>query len=120
MTQIVYKGTSDYRELSAEDLKKANVEGFRKTSFAKGEPVEVDDAVATALVDNESGMFEGEFEVYDENAKSAKAGNSDGDDETPALVDAEPGASGSTPDGSTGRGTSTAGASRSGVSSRST
>ena len=55
-----YLGPSHFRILDAEDLKKAGVEGFRKTSFPKRVEVEVDEKVAAALV-GQPGLF-GRFE----------------------------------------------------------
>jgi hypothetical protein len=63
MTHIKYVGTSNFRELGAADLAKAEVDGFRKTTFVKDEPTEVSDEAAKALVENESGLFDEEFEA---------------------------------------------------------
>lgn len=65
-TMIKYVHGSNFRELDAADLKKAGVDGFKKTTFAKDEPVEVEDNVAAALVDNESGLFDDEFEYVED------------------------------------------------------
>lgn len=90
MARIKYVGTSDFRELAAEDLAKAGVEGFRKTSFARGEYVEVSEEVATALIE-ETDLFDEDFEEETpeeaakreaseaEKAKSKKAAKSDGE-----------------------------------------
>lgn len=55
-----FMGPSHFRILDAEDLKKAGVEGFRKTSFPKRVEVEVDEKVASALTGHPSlfGRFE--------------------------------------------------------------
>jgi hypothetical protein len=48
--KIVFTGPEDVRILASDDLKRHSaVEGFTKTTFAKGRPVEVDDEVALAL-----------------------------------------------------------------------
>ena len=56
MAKVTFQGPEDVRELAAADLKKAGVEGFSKTEFRKGVEVEVDDAVASALL-ADSGLF---------------------------------------------------------------
>lgn len=56
MTDIVYKGPFDVRVLDADDLKKAGVEGFRKTYFEAGKVTEVSEEAFTALTEN-SGLF---------------------------------------------------------------
>lgn len=76
MTSIVYKGDADVRELASDDLKKAGVEGFKKTAFAKGVPTEVADDVATALIENDIfGDFglSSDVEIVAEPAPSTKA-----------------------------------------------
>lgn len=49
MPSIKYVGTSDFRVLSAEDAKRAGVEGFVKTTWARNEAKEVSAGVATWL-----------------------------------------------------------------------
>lgn len=50
MTKIVFTGPEDIRILAADDLNThAGVEGFKKTSFYKGQPKEVDEDVFIAL-----------------------------------------------------------------------
>lgn len=63
---VKFTGREDLRILGADDLKKAGVEGFRSTSFAQGEAVEVDSAVAEALLGN-SELF-GTFEAVEREA----------------------------------------------------
>lgn len=77
--KVTYTGTSDFREFSKADFDKAGVEGGKKLSFARGETVEVDDALGEALVSKE-GLFGDESfsEAEDEEdeadtTKSAKA-----------------------------------------------
>lgn len=58
-TLIKYNRPSYHeRVLDANDLKKAGVEGFTKTTFPGGIFVEVPDAVAAALTDPESLLFD--------------------------------------------------------------
>lgn len=69
---VQYVGFADVREITASDLKKLGVEGGKKQSFAKGEPVEVSDEVGQALL--EKSAFEGEFqEVADPEEARAQA-----------------------------------------------
>lgn len=65
MAQVIYRGRADVRELAAEDLKKAGVEGFKKTRFPRNTPVEVSDEVAAALTNPDYKLF-GNFELYEE------------------------------------------------------
>ena len=69
MAKVKFVGKGiDIRVLDAEDLKKAGVEGFKKREFRHGEVVDVPDAVAKVLVENELyGDFE-EVEVIDVSA----------------------------------------------------
>lgn len=68
---IHYTGPSDSYSLDAGDLKKADVEGFKKTVFPINTPVEVSDEAAEALVGNKSELF-GQFaESSDEDLKKA-------------------------------------------------
>lgn len=66
---VKYVGRHHFRELAADDLKKAGVEGFSATSFKSGEEVEVAPEVAKALVEN-TGLF-GEFEIVEREAPKA-------------------------------------------------
>lgn len=79
MKKVVYRERGiDRRELGAADLEKAGVDGFKKTVFHKGEPVEVTNEVAKVLTENK--LFTG-FSIVDEaeeadakaDAKAAKA-----------------------------------------------
>lgn len=59
--KVVYQGPSDLRELSAEDIHKGDENAsFRKTTFRRGEPTEVDDQAGAVLLNHE--LFAGEFE----------------------------------------------------------
>lgn len=69
---VKYKGRSDVRELAAEDLRKAGVEGFRKTSFLRNESTEVPDEVGRALIEHE--LFARDFEQVDEVISQLDAG----------------------------------------------
>lgn len=63
--KIVFTGPEDVRVLASEDLKRHSaIEGFAKTTFVKGQPKEIDDEVALALItqDDIYGKFE-EFVV---------------------------------------------------------
>lgn len=62
MAYLKYTGTAHYRILDSADLKKFGVKGFRKTTWAMGEALEVDDSVAEALIDN----LGDEFDLVDE------------------------------------------------------
>lgn len=79
MTQVKYTGRDDFRVLAADDLKKAGVEGFKQTSFARNTPVEVTDEVAAALVnENFKGYFGSkQFEIVEEQRDAAPATNGD-------------------------------------------
>lgn len=50
MARVAYAGRDDLRILDGHDLRKAGVEGFHKTEFHNGEPVEVTNEVVAALV----------------------------------------------------------------------
>jgi hypothetical protein len=63
--KVIYNGPSHFRELGAVDLKKVGVEGFRATSFPRGEEVEVDETVAKGLEE----LVPGEFTVVKEEPK---------------------------------------------------
>lgn len=60
MARVIYRGPFDIRTLRSDDLKKTQVEGFRMTSFPRGQEVQVEDDVAEALVENPKlyGKFE--------------------------------------------------------------
>lgn len=89
MTHIKYDGPSDSYELSANDLKQAGVEGFKKTTFPKDQPVEVSDEVAKALVENESTLF-GQFSMADApDGPEVTADASDGDDASEPKIDSD-------------------------------
>lgn len=72
--KLRYKGTSDVRVLEAKDLDKLGVEGFRKTTFNRGETVEVPDEAAEQLLDHE--WFTGEFEEVTDDEDSAGSSRS--------------------------------------------
>lgn len=65
--KVKYNGPSHFRVLDAADLKKVGVEGFKKTSFPRGEEVEVDEAVAKGLDE----LVPGEFSVVKDEPKPA-------------------------------------------------
>lgn len=72
MGKVKYTGPDDARILDASDIAKAiEVEGFRKTTYPKGEVVEMDDAVIEAItaVPEIYGNFEA---VTDEAAAESK------------------------------------------------
>jgi len=50
--QIKYLGPSHFRELGPEDLTKFGVDGFKKTTWARDEPTEIDAKTGKALLDN--------------------------------------------------------------------
>ena len=71
MATVIYRGKADIRVLSANDLKRVGVEGFRKTEFHNGEPIEVSSEVAKVLVNNSQfGNFEGVIEESELSSKS--------------------------------------------------
>lgn len=77
-TQIAYVGRDDLRILAAADLHKvADITGFHKTSFAKGQPVEVDAEVAAALLGNPD-LF-GTFAVVEQEAPAEVEEKADGE-----------------------------------------
>jgi hypothetical protein len=58
--KVIYTGTSNYRVLDAHDMHKVDEDlEFRKTTFARGEAVEVDDAVGEQLINHP--LFGGDF-----------------------------------------------------------
>jgi hypothetical protein len=65
MKWIQYQGPADFQQYDAQDLQKAGVEDAGALSFAKGEPREVPDEIADALVGNETGLY-GDFIEVDE------------------------------------------------------
>ncbi len=72
MTGVIYKGKADVRVLAAKDLQKAGVDGdFRQTTFRQNETVDVDSAVATALVER-SDLF-GDFALASSEEQAAEA-----------------------------------------------
>lgn len=102
MRTIKYTGTSDAQTFDAEDMKKEGVEGFKKTTFRKGEPVEVDDAVAEQLLGKEGIFGPYSFEEVEEADTEGTSG--EGEDpkgSTPQTPDQTPGEV-----GKTGKGTS--------------
>lgn len=68
MSRVKYTGPVDFRVLASDDLKKTEVTGFRKTIFPAGVGIEVDEAVAQALIANPLifGNFEDAPEVIDD------------------------------------------------------
>lgn len=56
MKTIAYTGSSDFQEFSKDDLAKGGVEDGKDLRFAQGEPTEVEDEVAEALLSKE-GVF---------------------------------------------------------------
>lgn len=73
--KIKYTGPDDLRILDAKDLAKADVEGFRKTEFPKGEVVEIDDAAAEGILRTPEvyGNFETVTEDSESDAKATKS-----------------------------------------------
>lgn len=72
MTKVAYQGPADIRILTSDDVQQVGVEAgvFKKTEFYRDQPVELDDSVANALIEN--GDVFGKFAVYEEaDAKSA-------------------------------------------------
>jgi hypothetical protein len=121
MTKVIYDGPSDFQEFSAADFKKADVEG-KKVKFAQGEPTEVPDEVAQALL-SEEGIF-GDFKFSASEEDDEEIVDDEGEGEGDPVADAQLPKSGkkaktkgtATPGGdtggptSTGAGSSTAGA----------
>ena len=83
MKQVAYQGPADIRILTSDDVQTVGVEAgvFKKTEFYRDQPVEVDDSVADALIEND-GVF-GKFAVV-EKADAEKAAQ---DDEAEAEVE---------------------------------
>lgn len=61
MKHLVYQGNADFRRLSPEDLKKHGGDLAQPVVFTRGEPVEVNESVAKALLENP--RVYGNFEV---------------------------------------------------------
>lgn len=83
---IVYNGPSNVQEFSAADFKKEDVDA-RKVSFTRGEPTEVDDEVASLLLEGR-GVFEGfDFAEADDPESASDAGGSpDGEGDNEASL----------------------------------
>lgn len=64
MAKVAFQGPEHIRILASEDLKKAGVEGFTKTSFNRHEPAEVSAEAAKALT--ERGDLFGNFTTVEE------------------------------------------------------
>ena len=112
MTKVIYTGTADFQEFSKADFEKAGVEDQNKVRFAKGEPTEVSDSAAEALLatkEDESIFFDHSFEAADDD----EGGDSDTESTTSrARKKAAARSAASASDagtGSTGAGTSTGG-----------
>ena len=76
MGKVKYTGPDDARILDAKDIAKAvEVEGFRKTTYPKGTPVEMDDAVIEAItaVPEIFGNFEVVTDEAEADSKSTKS-----------------------------------------------
>jgi hypothetical protein len=85
MKQVVYQGPSDIRILTSDDVQTVGVEAgvFKKTEFYRDQPVEVDDSVHDALIEN-SDVF-GKFATYEE-ADEPTGASDDSDDEAEVEV----------------------------------
>lgn len=72
MKKVVWLGAAHFRELSSADLQQAGVEAgvFSKTSFARRQPVEVEDSVAEALIENPR-LF-GKFGIHEDVAEDTQ------------------------------------------------
>jgi hypothetical protein len=68
MAFVRYVGQADVRELNAADFKRVGVEGGKKLSFRRNEPVEVDDSLLESLLGHTA--FESEFQEVDDPAKA--------------------------------------------------
>lgn len=56
--KLSYQGPADVRELAAADFKSLGVEGGKKLSFKRDEPITVDDALGEAILqDDRFGRF---------------------------------------------------------------
>lgn len=84
MIKVVYKGPSDIRNLSGEDLAKKGIEGFPNTSFHKDVATSVSDDVAEALIFNPN-LF-GKF-VTEEKPAPPVAADQPGVEDVPAEVE---------------------------------
>lgn len=135
MTQVKYDGTSDFQIFTKADFEKAGVDDQGKVTFAKGEPTEVSEAAAAALLSSdadESIFHDFVFSEVEEDEEPRGEGEADLDEEdAPPLpkgavdkkaeaADTSGSTSSDTTGGSTGAGTSTRGGARSGRGSRST
>lgn len=63
--KVKYTGYADFQVFSAPDFAKAGVEG-KKTTFPKGEPVEVSEEVGQALTSDEGIFANYQFKEVDE------------------------------------------------------
>lgn len=111
--KVKYTGISDFQEFGAEDFKKAGVEQ-RKLSFARGEVVEVDDAVGEALTStdaDESIFWDFSFEQVEDDEESDASAEELKAERKAAKKAAAPQGSDSSggATGTTGRGSSTGG-----------
>ena len=73
MKKVIYQGPADIRILTSDDVQQAGVEAgvFKKTEFFRNESVEVEDSVATALIENPD-VF-GKFAIHEEVAEAETA-----------------------------------------------
>jgi len=85
MQNIHYVGKSDFRHFSRADFEKAKVE-HAGLSFAKGQPAEVSNELAEALLNHS--LFKGEFELVKE-ADEEPSGSSNDSGETPEDDDSD-------------------------------
>lgn len=79
-----YKGTSDYYELTSNDLKPHGVTNFTKTVWAKGQTQEVNDDAGDKILE----LLADDFEQVDEDA--APAANDDPDNELDSTTNQFP------------------------------
>lgn len=111
--RVVYQGTSDQRILDANDLKKAGVDGFTKTTFYKGIPQEVPGPVADALLKNENKLFgpDNDFEDVGEMVSVADETDESNSGETQIVSESTPNTGGNATNagGTVGNGSSTRG-----------
>ena len=111
--KIAYTGKADVRVLTADDFKKfSEVEGFKKTSFNKGETVEVTDEIGQALLDNTRHF--GEFTEVTEGDEPAEAFDAN------ASAEQTPENAGAADDATTARGTRSRGTTGTGTVAAST
>lgn len=77
MVKVKYTGTSDFQIFNTADFEKAEIEDQKKVTFAQGEPTEVSEAAASALL-SKGGIFgDFSFESAEEEEKPADS-DSDG------------------------------------------